>query len=149
MITIESIKELRKQTGISVSECKKALEQAGGDMEKAKELLREWGKGVAEKKGARKVGEGLVVSYVHGTGKVGSLVQVRCETDFVARSDDFKSLCHELALQVVSMEADTVQNLLGQEYMRDPSKKVNDVVAEAIAKLGENIVVEKFARFQM
>ncbi|OHA65079.1 MAG: translation elongation factor Ts [Candidatus Wildermuthbacteria bacterium RIFCSPLOWO2_01_FULL_48_29] len=149
MATINQIKELREVTGISISECKKALEQARGDMEKAKTLLKEWGREVAEKKQARQVGEGLIVSYVHGNGKIGSLVAVKCETDFVARSEDFKNLCHELALQVVSLEAESVEDLLAQQYIRDSSKTVKDLIGEYIAKLGENVVVEKFTRFQI
>ena len=149
MATIDQIKKLRELTGISISECKKALEAAGDDMEKAKALLKEWGKEVAEKKQERAVGEGLVASYVHTTGKVGSLVLVRCETDFVARSADFQHLCHELALQVASMEADSADDLLRQEYIKDPAKTVKEFVGEYVAKIGENIVVEKFARFSL
>ena len=149
MATLEQIKELREQTGISISECKKALEQAEGDIEKAKAVLRKWGKEVASKKQAREVMAGLVSSYVHGTGKIGSLVAVKCETDFVARSQDFKDLCHELALQVASLDAESVDDLLSQQYIKDSSKTVKDVMEEYVAKLGENIVVEKFARFSL
>ncbi|HEX9722500.1 MAG TPA: translation elongation factor Ts [Candidatus Paceibacterota bacterium] len=149
MPTIEQIKELRAITGISISECKKALEEAGNDPEKAKALLRERGKEIAEKKGVRETGEGLVVSYVHGNGKIGSMVQVRCETDFVARSQDFQALCHELALQVASMEADSIEDLLAQEYIKDTSTTIKDIIQEVIAKVGENIVVDKFTRFSM
>ncbi|HZX50324.1 MAG TPA: translation elongation factor Ts [Candidatus Paceibacterota bacterium] len=147
--TVEQIKELRELTGISIAECKKALEEAGGNAEKAKALLKEWGKEVAAKKQERATGEGLVVSYIHGTGKVGSLVAVKCETDFVARSDDFKNLCHELALQIASMEAENVEELLSQEYIKDSGKTIADVINEAIAKLGENIVVDRFVRFRI
>src|SRR3989338_10319480 len=98
MVSIDLIKQLREETGISVGECKKALEQAEGDMVKAKELLRAWGKEVASRKQKREVQEGMVEAYVHAKGKIGAMVQVRCETDFVSRSDDFKNLCHELAL---------------------------------------------------
>ena len=149
MATLEQIKELREITGISISECKKALEEAEGNIEKAKALLRKWGKEVAAKKQTREVAAGLVSSYVHGTGKVGSLVAVKCETDFVARADEFKNLCHELALQVASLEAESVDDLLGQQYIKDPARTVKDVMEEYVAKLGENIVVEKFARFSL
>ncbi len=149
MPSINQIRQLREATGISIAECKKALEQAGGNIEKAKAVLREWGKEVATKKQTREVLAGLVSSYVHGTGKIGSLVAVRCETDFVARADDFKNLCHELALQVASLEAESVQDLLAQQYIKDPARTVKDVMAEYVAKLGENIVVEKFARFSL
>jgi elongation factor Ts len=149
MVSIDLIKELREFTGISISECKKALEEAEGDMEKAKKLLREWGREVAEKKGEREVGEGLIVSYVHGTGRVASLVAVKCETDFVARSEDFKNLCHELALQIAFMDAKNVDEFLLQDYIKDSGKKVKDIIQEVIAKLGENIVVERFVRFHI
>ena len=149
MAILEQIKELREQTGISILECKKALEAAGGDMEKAKAVLREWGKEVATKKQTREVSAGLVSSYVHGTGKIGSLVAVKCETDFVARADDFKNLCHELALQVASLDAENVDDLLAQQYIKDPARTVKDMIGECVAKLGENIVVEKFARFSL
>jgi elongation factor Ts len=149
MTSIDLIKELRELTGISISECKKALQEAGDDMEKAKKLLKEWGKDVAEKKSSREAGEGLVVSYVHSTGKVASMVAVRCETDFVARSDDFKNLCHELALQVASMPAEHVEDLLEQAYIKDTGKTIKDVIGEVIAKLGENIVVDRFVRFTL
>jgi len=148
-MSIDQVRELREQTGISISECKKALEVAGGDIEKAKALLREWGKEVATKKQTREALAGLVSSYVHGTGKIGSLVAIRCETDFVARSDDFKNLCHELALQAASLEAESVDDLLNQQYIKDPARTVKDIIGEYVAKLGENIVVEKFIRFSL
>jgi elongation factor Ts len=149
MVSIDVIKELRELTGISISECKKALETVGGDMEKAKTLLRQWGKDVVEKKQQRTVGEGLIASYVHTTGKVGSLILVKCETDFVARANDFKNLCHELALQAASLEAESVEEFLAQQYIRDPSKTVKDIIEEYIVRLGENIVVEKVVRFSL
>ena len=149
MVSIDLVKELREITGISISECKKALEEAKGDMEKAKAVLREWGKEVANKKQERSVGQGLVEAYVHGNGRIGSLVALKCETDFVARSEDFKNLCHELALQTAFMEAESVDDFLAQQYIKDPSKTIKDLVGEYIVKLGENIVIEKFARIQV
>ena len=149
MVSIDLVKELREITGISISECKKALEEANGDMEKAKAVLREWGKEVANKKQERSVGQGLVEAYVHGNGRIGSLVALKCETDFVARSEDFKNLGHELALQTAFMEAESVEDFLAQQYIKDPSKTVKDLIGEYIVKLGENIVVERFVRFQI
>lgn len=149
MATIEQIKRLREETGISIVECKKALEEAKGDSAKAKELLRSWGKAVAEKKQSRETGEGLVESYLHSTHKLGALVDVRCETDFVARSPEFKALCHEIALQVVSMNPETAEELLSQPYVRDPARTMKDILSDAIAKLGENIVVKRFSRFEI
>ncbi len=149
MVTIDQIKQLREETGISIVECKKALEEARGDVSKAKELLRSWGKSVAEKKQTRETGEGLIESYIHSTGKLGALLDVRCETDFVARSPEFKSLCHEFALQVVSMNPETVDELLAQPYVRDPGRAMKDLLSDAIAKLGENIVIKQFCRFEI
>ena len=149
MVTLNQIKELRSATGISIQECKKALEVAGGNSEKARALLKEWGKEVAEKKQTREVGEGVVASYLHSTGKLGALVDVRCETDFVARSLEFKTLCHELVLQVASMNPENAQELLVQPYVKDPSRQVQDVLNEYIARLGENIVVKQFSRLEI
>lgn len=149
MATIDQVKELREATGISISECKKALEVAGGDIEKARALLKEWGKEVAEKKQTREVGAGFVEAYLHSTGKLGALVDVRCETDFVARSSEFKTLCHELALQVASMDPQNTQELLAQPYVKDPSNRVQDVLNEYIARLGENIIVKHFSRLEI
>lgn len=149
MSTIDQLKELREATGISISECKKALDQTNGDIEKAKELIRAWGKEVAAKKQVREVGEGLVEAYLHPTGKLGALLDVRCETDFVARSPEFKALCHELALQVASMDPESTDELLTQPYVKDPGRQVKEVLADAIAKLGENIVIKQFARIEI
>ncbi|MBI2573799.1 MAG: translation elongation factor Ts [Candidatus Wildermuthbacteria bacterium] len=149
MSAIEQLKQLREETGLSVSECKKALDEAGGSIEKAKDILKEWGKTVARKKQERGVGAGLVVSYVHGTGKAGALIELRCETDFVARSDDFKNLGHELALQIVSMAPENTEELLSQPYIRDTSLTARDLIQSVIAKLGENIKVERFSRFEI
>jgi elongation factor Ts len=149
MVSIDLIKQLREETGISIAECKKALEQTTGDMGKAKELLRAWGKEVAERKRSREVKEGMVHAYVHATGKVGAMIAVRCETDFVSRSEDFRNLCHELALQVASMDPADPAALLEQPYVRDTSKTMRNLIEETIAKLGENIVVERLMRFEL
>lgn len=146
--TIEEIKQLREETGMSISECKKALEQ-GGSMEKAKELLKAKGAEIAKKKQARAAGQGLIEAYVHPTGKTGVLLDLRCETDFVARSQDFKNFAHELALQIAAMDPEDPKNLLEQEYIRDPSKTIQNLLEEYIGKLGENIVIKEFVRFQI
>jgi len=103
MAEIESIKKLREETGISLAECRKALEEAEGDIEKAKELLRKRGEAVAQKKGERSVGAGLIDSYIHSNKKLGVMIELNCETDFVARSEDFQNLAHEICLQIASM----------------------------------------------
>lgn len=149
MITIEQIKQLREETGLSISECKKALEKANGNVQIAKEELRKLGIEVAQKRKLKEAGEGLVESYIHTTGKLGAIIDVRCETDFVARSPEFKALCHELAMQVASMDPGSVQELLEQPYIKDPSRQVKDIVTDAIAKLQENIVIKRFSRFEI
>ncbi len=148
-ITLDQIKKLREQTSAPIMECRIALEKYEGDEKKAIEWLRAKGLERADKKASREVKAGLVESYTHTTGKVGVLVEVACETDFVARNEQFRNLCHELVLQIASMEPKNVKELLGQEYIRDPQKKVGDLVKETIGKLGENIVIRRFERFEL
>lgn len=148
-ISIEQIKKLREITGAGIADCRKALEEAKGDEKKAVELLKSWGIDKAVSKSDRAVGAGLVETYIHSGGRVGSIVEVNCETDFVARTDEFKSLAHEIAMQVAAMDSKDVEELLKQEYIRDVSKTISDLVKEAIAKLGENIVVRRFMRFEL
>lgn len=103
MVSIDQIKQLRKETNVSVIDCKKALEEAGGDIEKAREILRKWGKDFALTKIGRETGQGIIETYVHSNKKIGVMIQIHCETDFVARSDEFKKLAHELCLQIAAM----------------------------------------------
>lgn len=147
-ISVDDIKKLREETGAGVMEAKKALEKFGS-YEKAKEELIKVGALKAAKKADRATTEGLVYSYIHSTGKVGSLVEINCETDFVANTPDFKKLCQEVAMQVAAIPAENVEELLNLEYIRDGSKKVSDLVSEAIAKLGENIKISRFTRFKI
>ncbi|MDP3900764.1 MAG: translation elongation factor Ts [bacterium] len=149
MVSIEQVKELREITGISVSECKKALEESGGDIGKAKAWLRERGKEIANKKSSREAGEGRVEGYVHQTGKVGVLLDLRCETDFVAKADTFRTLAHEVAMQIASMKPESIEELMEQSYIKDSSRTVKDLITEAVAQLGENIKVERFSRFEI
>ncbi len=145
-ISAQQIKELREKTQAGFSDCKMALEESKGDMKKAEEILRKKGFEKAAKKSDRETGQGLVESYVHQTGKVGVLVSVLCETDFVARTDEFKHLAHEVAMQIAAMNPKDIEALLKQEYIRDGSKTINDLVTETIAKLGENIKISDFKR---
>ena len=145
-ISAQQIKDLREKTQAGFADCKNALEEAEGDMKKAEEILRKKGFEKAAKKSDRETGQGLVESYVHQTGKVGVLVSILCETDFVARTDEFKSLAHEVAMQIASMNPKDIASLLKQEYIRDGSKTINDLVTETIAKLGENIQIGDFKR---
>ena len=147
MVDIELIKQLREETGISIGEGKKALEE-GKTVEKAKEILKEWGKEMAAKKEDRQTGQGKVATYVHANGKVGVLVELRCETDFVANSADFENLSHELCLQIAAMGGE-VENIPEQPWIKDSSKNIKDLISETVAKVGENIVLRKAARFQI
>lgn len=146
---VEKIKKLREQAGAGVLDAKKALEEFDGDYDKAYDKLFKKGLAKAETKSDRAVNDGLVYSYIHAGGKVGSLVLVACETDFVAKTEDFKKLCHEVALQVATQEYESVDELLDSENVRDSSKKIKDLVKETIAKLGENIEIKEFSRFSV
>lgn len=148
-ISATQIKELRELTQAGFADCKNALEEAEGDMKKAQEILRKKGFEKAAKKGDRATGQGLVESYVHQNGKVGVLVSLLCETDFVARTDEFKFLAHEIAMQVAAMNPKDTAALLKQEYIRDGSRTINDLVTETIAKLGENIQLGDFKRSEI
>lgn len=146
MIPIEKIKKLREETSLSIQECKRALEKTGGDLEKAKKFLKEWGAEFAEKKKERKVAEGLIASYVHSNKRIGVLVDLRCETDFVARSPEFENLAHEICLQIAAMGENDV---LSQPWIKDENKKIGDLIKEYIAKFGENIIIKRVCRYEL
>jgi elongation factor Ts len=148
-IDISQIKQLREETQVSVADCRAALEEAKGNYEKAIEILKKKGVERAEKKANRETASGLVESYIHQNGKVGVLLKVLCETDFVARTDDFKHLAHEVAMQVAAMDPKDVATLLKQEYIRDASVTIDELVKQVIGKLGENIRVEAFTRYEL
>lgn len=148
MITIDKIKLLREATGISVMECQKALKEAGGDIEKAKGILKQWGKEFARKKTERETKQGIIDSYIHPGKKIGVMVELRCESDFVAQSEDFKRLAHELCLQIAAISPEDAP-LFSQPWIRDETKTIKDLIDEYIAKLGENIILEKFVRYEL
>lgn len=163
-VSAEDVRALREQTGAGVMECKSALEEAGGDVEKAGAILQERGVALAEKRGHRETSQGLVECYIHAGGRIGAMVEVNCETDFVARTDDFKHLAHDLAMQVaatspVSVSEDDLPSgaegdpkelcLLRQSFIKDESRTVDELVKDVIAKTGENIRVHRFARFEL
>jgi len=193
-ITASQVKELRQRTGAGMMDCKRALAETGGDMEEAITMLRKAGIAAAGKRAGREANEGQVHAYIHPGGRVGVLIEVGCETDFVVRTEDFQNLCRELAMQVAATEALSVQRdevpedrataereiylsqaretgkpeaviekivdgkmdkffkevtLLEQASVRDPDRTVQDMVTDAIAKLGENIVVRRFVRFRL
>ena len=189
MSSIEDIKKLREETGVSPNEIKKALEEAKGDTEKAKELLRVWGKNLAGKKTDREAKQGIIDTYIHPNSKTGVLLDIRCESDFVAKSPEFKNLAHEICLQIAAMKplfvADTdipeemvdgeeqlkdsgkPQNivkqvvegklkkykesisLLSQQWIKDDSKIIKSLIEEAVSKVGENISVKRFVRYEI
>ncbi|MDO8429332.1 MAG: elongation factor Ts [Candidatus Daviesbacteria bacterium] len=147
-VNISDLKKLRTETGASIADVRQALEESGGDLKGAREKIVQKGLDKATSKESREVKAGLVESYVHA-GKVGVLVEVLCETDFVAKTDEFKTLAHELALQIASMNPENKEELLNQEYIRDPGQKIDNLIKTAIAKLGENIQIGKFARISL
>ena len=149
MVDITLLKRLRNETGVSLADCRKALEETKNDYNKALEWLKKHGLEKAAKKKDRKTSQGLVESYIHQNGRVGALVEVMCETDFVARTDEFKNLVHEICMQVAAMNPKDVDFLLKQEYIRDSSKTVGELIKETIAKLGENIVIKRLQRFEI
>jgi elongation factor Ts len=166
------VKELRERTGAGIMDCRRALEEAGGDPAKAEELLKAKGAAVAARKAGRAANQGIVEPYIHLGGRIGSLVELNCETDFVARNPEFKALARELAMQVAAMNpryleaseipVDVVAEhggdakkvaeemaLLDQPFIRDGRRQVRDLVNELVGKIGENIVVRRFTRFEV
>ncbi len=163
-ISTDSIRELRDRSGAGIMDCKRALEATDGAIEEAEKLLAQKGLAVASKKAGRTADQGLVDFYVHAGGKLGAMIEVNCETDFVARTDQFKSLAHDLAMQVAAMNpqfvrADEIPEntayspeeaaLLSQTFIKDPSKTVQDLVNETIGQVRENIQVRRFTRFEI
>lgn len=146
MITTEQIKNLRERTGVSVMVCKKALEESGGDEEKAILILRKEGAAIADKKSERALKAGIIEAYVHATRQVGVLVEVMCETDFVAKNEEFKSFAHNLAMHIAASNPADVPSLMQQIYIKNQSIAVGDYVKEMIQKFGENIEISKFVR---
>ena len=194
MISVDQIKKLREETGISISECKKALEESKGDIERARIILREWGRDFSKKKTEREAKQGIVEGYVHPGKKIGVMVELRCESDFVARSEDFQKLSHEICLQAAAMDPlflkkedipeefllgerkiweDQLKDsgkpqkiineiidgksekfkeeisLLSQPWIRDETKTLKDLIDEYVARMGENIFIEKFIRLEI
>lgn len=194
MVDFDKVKELREETGVSITECKKALEESSGDFDKAKEILRKWGRELAGKKSQREAGQGIIESYIHPNKKVGVLVELRCETDFVAKSKDFGNLAHELCLQIAasnplflkeedipeefldgekkiykeqfksSTKPDNIieqiiegklkkykeeVSLISQPWIKDDAKTIKDLINDYISKIGENIEIKRFKRFEI
>lgn len=148
MISIDQIKQLRQETGVSIIECKKALKESKGNLVMAKEILRKWGQGFAAKKAKSEVNEGIIESYIHQGKRIGVMIELHCETDFVASCEEFKRLAHELCLQIAAVSPEETP-LLSQPWIRDETKTVKDLIDEYVAKIGENIVVKRFARYEI
>lgn len=146
---IKLLKKLREETQASIADCRIALEETNNDYKKALDFLKKHGMEKAAKKGDRETSQGIVESYIHGNGKIGVLVELLCETDFVARTDEFKNLAHEVAMQVSAMNPKDVSSLLKQEYIRDSSQTIGDLIKSTIGKLGENITIKRFQRFEI
>ncbi len=148
MVTASLVKELREKTGAGMMDCKKVLTETDGDMEKAIELLRERGIAKAAKKSGRVAAEGLVEAYISEDGKVGAIVEVNSETDFVAKNEEFKTFVMNVAKQVVEKNPKDVEDLLNQEATFEAGKTVNEALVEKIATIGENLSIRRFARFE-
>lgn len=163
-VSVDSIKALRARTGAGIMDCKRALQETDGDLDRAEEALRRQGIVAASKKASRETNQGLVDSYIHSGGRIGAIVEVNCETDFVARTDDFRVLAHDLAMQVAAMApayldtADIPEGedgnpqeacLMQQPYIKDPTKTVQELVNEVVGKVGENVKVRRFSRFSL
>jgi elongation factor Ts len=174
VVSAKDVQRLRQETGAGVMDCRRALQEAGGDFDKAKEILRATGIARAQKKAGREAREGVVEAYVHGNGRIGVLVEVNSETDFVARSPEFRELAKAIAMQIAAMSPEVVDAeelsgdrreelrreglsdadigrvaLLDQPYIRDESRTIRDLVTALAAKVGENIRVRRFARYQL
>jgi elongation factor Ts len=148
-ITADQIRKLRDLTGAPVMRAKKVLEELNGDEKKAEEILKKEGFEKAAKREGRETSQGLVKAYTHHSGKIVSVVEVLCETDFVARNELFQELCQALAMQVASMDPKNIKELEGQDYIKDPSKKISDLVKEVIAKTGENVKIGRIFRMEL
>jgi elongation factor Ts len=161
----EDVKKLRDLTGAGVMDCKKALDEADNNVDEAVAILREKGVARAEKRSGRETGQGLVESYIHAGGRIGVIVEINCETDFVARTGDFKKLAHDVAMQIAGIPSTLVVNeddlpkdaegsaeelvLMKQPFIKDGSRTIESLVKEAIAKTGENIQIRRFARYEL
>ncbi|MEK9157577.1 MAG: translation elongation factor Ts [Patescibacteria group bacterium] len=148
-ISIEQVKALRDETGLSVADIKKALTEVGGDVEKAKELLKTRGGDIAAKKTGRELKAGLVDAYIHNNKLSGCMLELLCETDFVSRGEAFQALAHDLALHITAMKPQNVEELMEQMFIKNPEQTIKDLITSHIAKMGENIQVGRFEIFEI
>jgi elongation factor Ts len=158
------IKDLRAQSGAGIMDCRSVLLETAGDIDKALEILKEKGLSKAQKKAGRTTNQGLIEAYIHTAGRIGAMIEINCETDFVARTDEFQELAHCLAMQVAALDPQYISEedipegtevvleeacLLNQPYIKDQSKAVKDIITETIAKVGENITIGRFVRYEL
>lgn len=149
VITTEDVKKLREATGARIMDCKKALEEAKGDFAKAVTLVEAKGLARAEKNADRETKAGFIANYVHMTGMTAALVEVVCETDFVAKNQEFRDLAREIAMQVTAMNPASVDELLEQEFIKDPSKTIGEMLKSLSGKIGEKMVINRFVRYEL
>ncbi|MFO0703531.1 MAG: elongation factor Ts [Patescibacteria group bacterium] len=148
-VDLNLLKKLREETGVSFSVCKKALEEAENNIEKAKKLMTKWGEKKAADKADRSTGQGVIASYVHHNKKVAAFIELMTETDFVANNAEFRKLAEEIAMQVATMRPENVEELLKQEYIRDSGKTIDTLIKDAILKFGENIKMGRMLRWEL
>lgn len=148
-ISAEHIKQLREETGVSLMKCKEALAEAEGDMDKARELLREQGAKAAAKKSDRELNSGIVRAYVHPNNAVGVLLKLSCETDYVARNEDFIELANDISLHIAAMMPETTEDLLEQPFVKNPEQTIAKLVEEKTLKIGERIEISEFTRYEI
>ncbi len=149
MSQIDKIKKIREATNLSVGEISKALAEAGGDEIQALEILKARGAAIANKKSTREIKEGVVECYIHNTKKMGAMVELGSETDFVARNAEFQKLARDLAMQIASMNPQSIEELLAQPFIKDTTITVSDLITQHVARLGENIKIGQFARLEI
>ncbi|MBP7842752.1 translation elongation factor Ts [Candidatus Woesebacteria bacterium] len=147
--TASDVKKLREETGAGMMDCKKALDEANGNFEEAKEVVRQRGLALAEKKSDRETKEGYIASYVHANNKVAALVEILCETDFVARNDEFQTMARDVAMHVVAMNPENVEALLADQFIKNPDITVEELVKGVSGKIGEKFVVNRFVRYEV
>lgn len=147
--TAQDIKMLREETGAGMMDCKKALDESNGDLEAAREWVRQRGLAKAEKTSDRETKEGYIACYVHNNNKTAAMVEILCETDFVARNDEFQAMARDVAMQVVSMSPENVTDLLAQDFIKNPSTTVEEYVKGISGKIGERFVINRFVRYEV
>lgn len=149
MKDLDQLKQLREETGVSYSVCRNALDEAKGDIEKARSILKKQGAEVAKKKAERATNQGSVFSYIHHNTKIGAMVVVLCETDFVAKNDSFKTLGNDIAMHIASTDPADLKELMSSPFIKDPKITIEDLMKQSILKIGENLTISEFVRYEI